>query len=89
MKEIVIVGGLVPSLLIDQDSLPAETDRHIGTMDLDIGLALAIFDDSRYQAITDRLRSAGFTQDENEQGNPTRQRWKVEGPGESCSIYYR
>lgn len=89
MKEIVIVGGLVPSLLIDQDSSPAETDRHIGTMDLDIGLALAIFDDSRYQAITDRLRSAGFTQDENEQGNPTRQRWKVEGPGESCSIYYR
>ena len=50
-------------------------------MALDIGLALTIFDDSRYQAITDRLRSAGFTQDENEQGNPTRQRWKVEGPG--------
>lgn len=81
MEEIVIVGGLVPSLLIDQDSLPDGTDRHVGTIDLDVGLALAIFDGKRYEAITNRLRAAGFTQDENEQGNPTRQRWKVEGPG--------
>lgn len=80
MEEIVIVGGLVPSLLINQNSLSEGFNRHAGTMDLDIGLSLAIFDGSRYQAITDRLRSAGFTQDVNEQGNPTRQRWKVEGP---------
>ena len=80
MGEIVIVGGLVPSLLIDQDSMPEGDDKHVGTMDLDIGLALAIFDGSRYRAITDRLRSAGFTHDVNEMGNPTRQRWKVEEP---------
>jgi len=81
IEEVVIVGGLVPSLLIDQDAVPEGTDEHVGTMDLDIGLALAILDNKRYQAITERLRSAGFTQDENKQGNPTRQRWKVEGPG--------
>ena len=80
MGEIVIVGGLVPSLLIDQDSMPEGDDKYVGTMDLDIGLALAIFDGSRYRAITDRLRSAGFTHDVNEMGNPTRQRWKVEEP---------
>lgn len=80
MGEIVIVGGLVPSLLIDQDSMPEGDDKHVGTMDLDIGLALAIFDGSRYRVITDRLRSAGFTHDVNEMGNPTRQRWKVEEP---------
>jgi len=80
MGEIVIVGGLVPSLLIDQDSMPEGDDKHVGTIDLDIGLALAIFDGSRYRAITDRLRSAGFTHDVNEMGNPTRQRWKVEEP---------
>jgi hypothetical protein len=78
MNDIVIVGGIVPSLLIDQDTLPEGADRHAGTIDLDIGLALAIFDGQRYQAITDRLRSSGFSQDVNEQGNPTRQRWVVE-----------
>ena len=80
MEHIVIVGGLVPSLLIDQDSIPEGDDKHVGTMDLDIGLALAIFDGSRYQAITDRLRNAEFTHDVNDMGNPTRQRWKVEKP---------
>ena len=77
MNDIVIVGGIVPTLLIDQDTLPEGADRHVGTMDLDVGLALAIFDNQRYQAITDRLRSSGFTQDVNEQGRPTRQRWVV------------
>ena len=35
IEDIVIVGGLVPSLLIDQDSLPEGTDQHVGTIDLD------------------------------------------------------
>ena len=81
MKEAVIVGGLVPSLLIDQDNLPDGADSHVGTMDLDIGLTLAILDEKRYQAITDHLRSAGFSPDVNEQGNKTRQRWKIEKVG--------
>jgi len=56
MEDIVIVGGLVPSLLINQDSLPVEADRHVGTIDLDVGLALAIFEGKRYEAIAERLR---------------------------------
>ena len=49
MDHLVVVGGLVPSLLIDQDRLPTGTSRHAGTMDLDIGLDLAVFDDGRYR----------------------------------------
>jgi hypothetical protein len=81
MEDVVIVGGLVPSLLIDQDSLPAETDRHVGTIDLDVGLSLAIFEGKKYEAIAERLRKAGFSQDISDQGNLTRQRWQITGPG--------
>ena len=31
-----------------------------------------------YRTLTERLRRAGFSQDKNEDGNPTRQRWKIE-----------
>jgi len=86
MKEAVIVGGLVPSILIDQSNLPAGADRHVGTMDLDMGLSLAILDDKRYQAITERFRSAKFSPDVNEQGNLTRQRWKIEKIGKAGKI---
>ena len=81
MEQAVIVGGLVPSLLIDQENLPNGADSHAGTMDLDMGLNLSIFDNKRYQAITYRLRSAKFSPDVNEQGNLTRQRWKIEKAG--------
>jgi hypothetical protein len=78
--ETVIVGGLVPSLLVDQESAETADDRHVGTTDLDLGLALAILDDQRYQALTERLRQAGFSEDVNDEGKPTRQRWKIDGP---------
>lgn len=78
MDEIVIVGGLVPSLLIRPDALPAGAEQHVGTLDLDVGLALALFDDARYQALAERLREAGLRQDANERGIPTRQRWRID-----------
>jgi hypothetical protein len=78
--ETVIVGGLVPSLLIDQAKVGGADDRHVGTLDLDVGLALAILDHHRYQALTERLRQAGFSQDATDDGKLTRQRWKINGP---------
>ena len=45
MDEIVIVGGLVPLLIIEQSNLPEGVEPHAGTMDLDIGLSLAVYDD--------------------------------------------
>lgn len=77
LDDVVVVGGLVPSLLIDQD---AAKEKHVGTLDLDVGLALAVFDDKRYQGLIDRLRQASFAPDKNERGNETRQRWRIDGP---------
>src|SRR5476649_1288198 len=65
MDELVVVGGLVPSLLIDQANLGQEMEPHVGTLDLDIGLSLAVFDDEHYRTISERLRSAGFEPDTN------------------------
>lgn len=78
MDDLVIVGGLAPSLLIDQVNLPDGVDAHVGTTDLDVGLTVALLDQQRYTALTERLRRAGFSPDVNEDGNPTRQRWKIE-----------
>lgn len=78
MDELVVIGGLVPSLLIEQNELPEGADAHVGTMDLDVGLTLALLDEGRYKTLTERLRRAGFEQDVNDEGNPTRQRWKIE-----------
>jgi len=81
MDEVVVVGGLVTSLLIDQSKLPDGIPAHVGTMDLDIGLDLVLLDEGRYQTLSERLRSAGFAPDHTEEGRPTRQRWRVAGPG--------
>lgn len=75
VEEYVVVGGLVPALIVPQDQLPEGAERHVGTRDLDLGFSLGLFEESRYQAIADRLRRGGFVPDKNERGNPTVQRW--------------
>lgn len=74
--ELIVVGGLVPSLLIPQDHLPPGALAHAGTRDLDLGLSLALLDHERYRALGERLRRAGFSPDTNTEGNLTRQRWR-------------
>ena len=75
LNEIVVVGGLAPYLLVDQDNLPPSVEPHTGTMDLDMGLALAILNEERYRELSARLRDAGFEPDVNDKGNKTLQRW--------------
>ena len=75
MDEVVIVGGLVPSLLIDQYSLPDETMAHVGTQDLDIGFQLALLDDERYKAFAEVLRDEKFAPVEKTSGTKMRQTW--------------
>ena len=75
LPDIVVVGGLVPYLLVDQDNLPTGSEPHAGTLDLDMGLALALLDRERYRELGARLRDAGFEPDINEQGNERRQTW--------------
>ena len=81
VDDLVVVGGLVPSLLIPEESVPRGEDIHVGTMDLDLGLSLALLDAERYEDLTARLRRAGLEPDVNESGNPTFQRWKIEPSG--------
>lgn len=79
LDDVVIVGGLVPSLLIDATDLVESQEAHPGTNDLDIGLALAVLDEERYTQISSRLRAEGFAPDKNDAGNPTMQRWRLKG----------
>jgi len=81
MDEVVVVGGLAPSLLIDPGRLPEGTPAHVGTMDLDVGLRLALLDGGRYRTLTERLRGASFEPDQTGEGQQTRQRWKIAGTG--------
>ena len=80
MDQTVVVGGLVPPLLIPAEDLAPGVEPHVGTMDLDLGLSLALLEDKRYEEMTKRLRRAGFEPDINIEGNLTRQRWKIERP---------
>jgi hypothetical protein len=77
MDDLLIVGGLVPSLIIDQEHLREDMDPHVGTVDLDVGLQVALLNEGRYRQLTERLRDAGFEMDKNEAGRPTRQRWVI------------
>jgi len=52
----------------------------VGTLDLDLGLAFALVGEQRYQSVAERLRAAGFQMDKNEDGQPTRQRWRISEP---------
>lgn len=75
LDDLCIVGGLVPTLLVDVPVGAAATDGHCGTNDLDLGLALAIFEEARYKEVAGRLRQAGFVHDTRD-GNAIVQRWR-------------
>jgi hypothetical protein len=79
LDDVCIVGGLVPALLVDtaRGDEGDDDDRHPGTNDLDVGLALAGLDDERYAEISARLRAEGFAPDTNAAGNQTVQRWRL------------
>jgi hypothetical protein len=75
LEDLCIVGGLVPSLLIDVAGGGSRSEGHCGTNDLDLGLALAVFDAARYAEISERLRRADFEHDTKD-GRPVVQRWR-------------
>ena len=70
--QIVVVGGFAPFLLFTNAAEPPT-----GTLDVDLGLSLAMLNEERYEALEGRLRAAGFTPDQNENGVTTRQRWRA------------
>jgi hypothetical protein len=84
--DVVIVGGLVPSLIVPPSQLPSGKSPHIGTMDVDLGLAVAILDQERYHELCERLRNAGFEPDVNDAGKPTNQRWRIESESQNVTV---
>ena len=99
VDDMVVVGGLVPSLLIPQGGSAPILEAHVGTMDVDLALNLELLSTGLYETVGERLRDAGFIQDANARGNQTRQRWRPRGthagvgvdflvqpsrPGDSC-----
>ncbi len=74
LEDLIVVGGLVPSLLVASSA--SGGDVHVGTGDLDLGLEIALLDSGRYHTLAERLRGSGFMADTNEQGQTTRQRWR-------------
>jgi hypothetical protein len=75
MDDLCVVGGLTPLLLIDVRQASNADPGHPGTLDLDVGLALALFDARRYAEISARLRQEQFGPSLNRQGNPALQTW--------------
>jgi hypothetical protein len=87
LEDLVVVGGLVPSLLIDQAGPDDDPSRHVGTMDLDLGLALAIRDQGRYHELASRLRGAGLRPDQKaDTGAKVSQRWKTDLGGPAITV---
>jgi len=74
--DIVVVGGLVPYLIVDQETVEVP---HVGTRDLDLGLALALLDEERYREVSARLRDRGFRPGTKQTGQVTRQTWVLPG----------
>ncbi len=86
MHEIVIVGGYVPSLLIDithkQIDAANPLERHVGTLDLDLAFAVTLLDDERYSEVAKQLKSAGFEPEPKDNGETKSQTWRFrEQPG--------
>lgn len=71
--DVVVIGGLAPYLIVDQQR--ADVRRHVGTRDLDLGFSLAVLGEERYREISGRLRERGFRPEPNAAGNPMRQTW--------------
>ncbi len=78
LDQIVLVGGLVPTLIIpDRPHIEA----HVGTTDVDLGLSIALLDSEQYMEVSKRLRRVGFEPNKSKKGNPTRSNWVINVKG--------
>lgn len=76
LDEIVVVGGVVPSLLVDQHTAQ---QQHVGTTDLDLALSLSVLSEEKYRDISGRLRDASFAPLKKSDGKIVRQTWEMTG----------
>ncbi len=81
LEDLVLVGGLVPYLIVDQDDA---NEAHVGSGDLDLGFSIGVLSDEKYREVSARLRDRGFEPFKNEAGNEKRQMWHI--PGKRVTI---
>ncbi len=86
LDDMVIIGGLVPTLIIPQGEFSENRSIHVGTMDVDLGLAIAVLNEERYHEIRERLRNAEFEPGKNDEGNVTSQTWEVDANGNRVTV---
>lgn len=86
---LVLIGGLVPRYLIDRASerdVPVGSG-HCGTMDVDLGVSLAVADLKTYESIRDRLIDRlGFRRGETEEGRKQKHSFVSEFDGQDINI---
>ena len=61
------MGGMVPTVLVDNATLPHGIDGHVGTMDVDLGLVLAHQSLDKLEKTKARLSEIGFATHPSEQ----------------------
>ncbi len=76
LEDLVLVGGLVPYLIVDQ---AAVEERHVGSGDLDLGFSIGVLSDEKYREVSARLRSHEFEPFKKEDGKARRQMWHIPG----------
>ncbi len=76
-NDLIVVGGCVPALLIDQPEEGTYEEKHVGTRDLDIGFSIRVLDDELYDEIANRLETHDFQRTKKDDGNLRSHRWKT------------
>ncbi|MHB1341341.1 MAG: hypothetical protein ACYC77_09225 [Coriobacteriia bacterium] len=87
-ERIYLAGGLVPKYLITK--LPELVRPHVGTMDIDLVVGVAVMDDGPepYDTLVANMRKAGFDVFKNEDGTELSFRWWIAIDGHKVAIEF-
>lgn len=89
LDDVVLVGGLVPALLVDDAPIAAHRrsgERHPGSLDVDLALRFALLDEDRYRPLIEQLRARGYQPVPNDRGNPRAFKWRNAAHGGGVDI---
>ena len=85
--DLILVGGLAPRYITaPQNTRDYSLTRHCGTMDIDLGVSIAVSNQPRYKEIIDILKQAGFKNAVNDKGNLKKHSFVKEENGENIVI---
>ena len=85
--DLVLIGGLAPRYITaPQNTRDYSLSRHCGTMDIDLGVSVAVSNQTRYKEIIDILKQAGFKNAVNDKGNLKHHSFVKEEAGEEIVI---